>query len=69
MEATNKLSQKENISYKEFLQGVPSNLNYEFNFLKGLDEEQLQQEIKKILIGFATIVIGAIAILIPTCLQ
>lgn len=69
MEATNKLSQKENISYKEFLQGVPSNLNYEFNFLKGLDEEQLQQETKKILIGFATIVIGAIAILIPTCLQ
>ncbi len=69
METTNKLPQKENITYKEFLQGVPSNLNYEFNFLKGLDEEQLQQEIKKILIGFATIVIGAIAILIPTCLQ
>lgn len=69
METTNKLPQKENITYKEFLQGVPSNLNYEFNFLKGLDEEQLQQETKKILIGFATIVIGAIAILIPTCLQ
>jgi hypothetical protein len=69
MEDTNKQLKKENISYKEFLQGVPFNLHYEYNFMKGLDREQMQEEVQKILIGFITVIVGAVAVLIPTCLQ
>lgn len=63
------LSQKEDISFSEFLKGVPHNLNYEFNYLKGLDQEEHKEAMKSLTIGFATVIIGAIAILIPTFLQ
>ena len=32
---------KENISYKEFLKGVPDNLHYEYDYLKGLDDGEV----------------------------
>lgn len=69
MDTTKKITEKENISYKEFHQGVPDNLHYEYNYLKGLDEDEMKEAVKSILIGLATIVVGAIAVLIPTCLQ
>ena len=69
MDTTKKITEKENISYKEFHQGVPDNLLYETNYLKGLDEDEMKEAVKSILIGLATIVVGAIAVLIPTCLQ
>ena len=44
-------------------------MHYEYNYLKGLDEDEMKEAVKSILIGLATIVVGAIAVLIPTCLQ
>lgn len=60
---------KENLSFKEFLQGVPDNLHYEYNYLKGLDEEEMHQAVRYILIGLASVVVGAIAILLPVFLR
>lgn len=63
------LSQKDDISLGEFLKGVPHNLNYEFNYLKGLSEEEHKEAMKSLAIGLITVLVGAIAILIPTFLQ
>jgi hypothetical protein len=63
------INRKENISYKEFLQGVPDNIHYEYNYLKGLDDEEMRQEVRCILIGLASVVVGAVAILLPVLLQ
>lgn len=60
---------KENISYKEFLQGVPDNLHYEYNYLKGLGDEEMHQAVRCILIGLASIVVGAVAVLFPVLLR
>ncbi len=64
-----RITSKENISYKEFLQGVPDNLHYEYNYLKGLDDEEMHQEVRCILIGLASVLVGAVAILLPVFLQ
>lgn len=63
------INRKENISYKEFLQGVPDNLHYEYNYLKELDGEEMHQAVRRILIGLISVVVGAIAILLPVFLQ
>lgn len=60
---------KENISYKEFLKGVPDNLHYEYDYLKGLDDGEMHQALRCILIGLASIVVGAVAVLLPVFLR
>jgi len=64
-----RINGKENISYKEFLQGVPDNLHYEYNYLKGLDDEEMHQQVRYIFIGLASVLVGAVAILLPVFLQ
>lgn len=64
-----RIHRKENISYKEFLQGVPDNLHYEYNYLKELDGEEMHQAVRRILIGLVSVVVGAVAILLPAFLQ
>lgn len=59
----------EHITLKEFFAGVPDNLHYEYNYLKGLSSEEMKQSVKSILIGLVVVAIGAAAVLIPTCLQ
>ena len=67
MDTTKKITEKENISYKEFHQGVPDNLHYEYTYLKGLEPVEKTESILRLLIGVATILVGAIAVMLPIC--